>query len=91
MISRVSDLIKSLNAVIEIDPRATFEFENCGSGTNVLNIYISEKAAKKLTHEDINRFKKTYKLYFDDEGDLTVTERLRLGESQKPGFFLLLS
>ena len=82
----VASLRDTLNEILKIDPRATFEFEDCGSGTNVLNIYFSAKSAKKLTMEDLDRLENDFDLCGDDEGK-SVKERL-MGENK---LFICLS
>lgn len=64
----------SLNEILRVDPDATFQFEDCGSGTNVLNIVISDESASKLSMEDLDKLKE-FNLNGDDEGS-TVGERL---------------
>jgi len=91
---KISDLKKSLEAILKIDPEATFEFENCGSGTNVVNVYIAEEAAKKVTEEDVNRLEDDHGVYPADEEGETVMELLSLRGDRGfkgYGFFLLLS
>lgn len=63
-----------LNEILKIDPDATLQFEDCGSGTNVLNIVISDESASKLSMKDLDNLEKLG-LYGDDEGS-TVGERL---------------
>jgi len=81
----VKCLCNSLNEVLKIDPKATFEFEDCGSGTTVLNIVFSEKGVKKITNDVLDKFEKL-DICGNDEGD-TVETRL-LDESK---LFICLS
>ena len=76
----------SLNEILKIDSKATFDFEDCGSGTSVLNIYLSNKSTKKLTVEDLDNLEKKFGLCGDDEGE-SVKERL-MGENK---LFICLS
>jgi hypothetical protein len=76
--STVKHLRDSLNEVLKIDPKAVFEFEDCGSGTYALNILFSGKSAKKLTMEDLDTLEKDFDLCGDDEGE-SVKERLMGG------------
>jgi hypothetical protein len=82
----VAYLRDSLNEVLKIDPKAIFEFEDCGSGTTVLNILFSGKSAKKLTIKDLDRLEKDYDLCGNEEGE-SVKERL-MGENK---LFICLS
>ena len=81
----VKCLCDSLNEVLKIDHKATFEFEDCGSGTTVLNIVFSEKGVKKITNDILDKFEKL-DICGNDEGD-TVETRL-LDESK---LFICLS
>jgi hypothetical protein len=81
----VKDLTNSLNEILKIDPKATFQFEDCGSGTNVLNIYLSDESVKKLTIEDLDSLGNDFDLCGDD-GE-TVEEVL----TKKNMLFICLS
>jgi hypothetical protein len=85
----VAYLRNSLNEILEIDPKAIYEFEDCGSGTNVLNIYLSDKSAKKLTMKDLDRLENDFDLCGDEEGE-TVKERL-MRNTGKNTLFICLS
>jgi hypothetical protein len=71
----VKNLRNSLNEVLKIDPKAEYEFEDCGSGTNVLNIYFTKKATTTLTIAQLDRLEEEFDVCGDDEGE-TVETRL---------------
>jgi hypothetical protein len=71
----VAHLRDSLNEILKIDPKSVFEFEDCGSGTCVLNITLSGKSTKKLTIKDLDRLETDFGLCGDEEGE-SVKERL---------------
>lgn len=64
----IKKLRDSLNEILKIDPKATFEFEDCGSGTTALNIIISKKSIDKLSMEDLYRLQDDFDICGDDEG-----------------------
>jgi hypothetical protein len=81
----IKSLSKSLNEILKIDPIATFEFEDCGSGTTVLNIIFSKEGVKKITIEDLDRLEK-FDISGDDEGSTVKTRLL-----DKSKLFICLS
>lgn len=85
MTTHLENLKKSLDAVLKIDSKATYRFEDCGSGTYVLNITISDEAAKTLTHEQLDKLDADLGLCNDEEAD-SIQERL----GKHHGFFILL-
>lgn len=70
----IKSLRNSLNEILKIDPKATYEFEDCGSGTTALNIIFSKERVKKITIENLDRLQK-FDISGDDEGN-TVKTRL---------------
>lgn len=74
----VKFLRDSLNEILKVDTKATLEFEDCGSDTNVLNIFISKENIEKLTIEDLGRLEKEFGICGDDEGE-TVQKRFLNG------------
>jgi hypothetical protein len=74
-----------LNSILELDSNATFQFENCGSGTNVLNIFFSKKSIKKITMKDLDRLK-DLGVYGNDDG-MNVSERFM----EENNLFIVLS
>jgi len=68
----------SLNEILKIDPKAIFKFEDDGSGTTSLNIFLSEKSIKKLTVKDLDKLEDNFDLCGTDEGE-SVKERLLEG------------
>lgn len=78
MSNLVKDFRNSLNEILKIDPNATYEVEDCGSGTISLNIYFSKKSIKHLTLEKLDKLEK-FDVSGDDEGD-TIKTRLLDGD-----------
>jgi len=85
----VANLKESLEAVLQIDPEARYRFENCGSGTYALNLYISKEAAKSLTHEQLDKLDNEYNVGSNDEEELSVEQRLGADEGEDPRLFFV--
>lgn len=85
---KVADLKKSLELVLAVDPTAGYEFEDCGSGTCVLNIHISDEAVAGMTEEKVNELEKVG-ICPNDEGE--TPQELVQFEDGHQGFFILLS
>ena len=83
----VKTLRDSLNAILTLDPKATFQFEDVGSGTTCLNIFFSHKAIQKITLQDLDRLE-ALDVSGNDEGE-TPEERF-MGD-EKNMLFICLS